>query len=177
MGSVTEALATRGPDPLEEELARHWPRLRGQLARPGRRVPGVEPEDVAQEVAARALRHRARFDRARGLWPWLWRIAERVLVDQRAQSARRRAHEVEFAEDPAASEARVGDPRGELEALLAQLTAREREILVRFHAREESVATIARELALPEGTVKSHLSRARRRLAGLEPDQENRHEG
>lgn len=174
---MTEALATHGPDPLEEQLARHWPRLRNQLARPGRRVPGLEPEDLAQEVAERALRHRARFDGARGLWPWLWRIAQRVLVDQRAASARRRAREVEFAEEPAASEARVGDPRGELEQLLAQLTAREREILVRFHAREESVATIARELALPEGTVKSHLSRARRRLAELDPHKETRHEG
>ncbi|MEQ1892867.1 MAG: sigma-70 family RNA polymerase sigma factor [Planctomycetota bacterium] len=132
---------------------------------------------AAQEVAERAVRHRARFDGARGLWPWLWRIAQRVLVDQRAASARRRAREVEFAEEPAASEARVGDPRGELEQLLAQLTAREREILVRFHAREESVATIARELALPEGTVKSHLSRARRRLAELDPHKETRHEG
>lgn len=177
MGSVTEALATRGPDPLEEELARHWPRLRGHLARPERRVPGLEPEDLAQEVAARALRHRARFDGARGLWPWLWRIAQRVLVDQRSASARRRAREVELAEEPAAAEASVGDPRGELERLLAQLTAPEREILVRFHAREESVAEIARALALPQGTVKSHLSRARRKLAELEPDKETSHEG
>jgi len=176
MGSVTEALATHGSDPLGEELARQWPRLRRELTRPGRRVPGIEPEDVAQEAATRALRHRARFDPARALWPWLWRIAQRVLHDQRAQSARRRQREGELAHDPAASEARVGDPRGELEALLAQLSPREREILVRFHAREESVTSIARELGLPEGTVKSHLSRARRRLAGLEPDTEIRHE-
>jgi len=38
-------------------------------------------------------------------------------------------------------------------------------VLLRFHQREESVAEIASLLALPEGTVKSHLSRARHKLA------------
>lgn len=174
---MTEILASRGSDPLEEELARHLPRLRGHLARPGKSVPGVEPEDLAQEVAARALRYRARFDGARALWPWLRRLAERVLVDQRTRSARRREYEVEIEQEPAAKTEDAGGGAEELARLLAPLSTREREILLRFHAHEESVATIARELGLPEGTVKSHLSRARRRLAGLEPDKETRHEG
>ena len=173
---MTEVLASRGSDPLEEELARHLPRLRGHLARPGKGVPGVEAEDLAQEVAARALRYRARFDGARALWPWLRRLAERVLVDQRARSARRREHEVEIEQEPAAKAEDAGGGAEELARLLAPLSAREREILVRFHAREESVATIATALDLPEGTVKSCLSRARRKLAGWQGHEEKEHE-
>ena len=40
-----------------------------------------------------------------------------------------------------------------------------REVVERFHRDGQSVATIGSELGLPEGTVKSHLHRARRRLA------------
>jgi RNA polymerase sigma-70 factor (ECF subfamily) len=161
---MTEVWASGGSEPLEEELARLLPRLKGQLARSGRGVQGLEAEDLAQEVAARALRHRGRFDRARALWPWLRKLAQRVLFDQRAASARRRAREVALEAEPAA---RVtdGDGREEVERLLAPLSAREREVLLRFHVQEESVATIAAALALPEGTVKSCLSRARRKLA------------
>ena len=52
----------------------------------------------------------------------------------------------------------------EFALLLAALTEREREVLMRFHAGGESVALIAASLALPEGTIKSHLHRARKKL-------------
>ena len=158
------------PGALEERLAATLPRLRRYLAR--RRVPGEEPEDLAQEVLVRALRYRARFDPARELWPWLRRLAERVQSDRRAAGTRRQAPLSALAEAPGEPLARgsVGErleSREELARLLAALAPTEREALVRFHQRGQSVRTIATELGLPEGTVKSHLSRARRKLAGL----------
>lgn len=153
---------------FDDGLARALPRLRGILARRGR-VAGLEAEDVAQEVAVRALRYRARFDERRGLWPWLRRLAERVLLDQRAALARRVG--AGTALDPDASPARAGeaelDADEELAHLLAPLARVEREVLLRFHRDGQAVRAIAAALGLPEGTVKSHLSRARRRLAGL----------
>jgi RNA polymerase sigma-70 factor (ECF subfamily) len=52
-------------------------------------------------------------------------------------------------------------------ALLAGLEPIERTVLLCFHRDGRPVAAIARELRLPVGTVKSHLSRGRSRLAAL----------
>ena len=172
---MREALVNPGlPDPLEERLAQALPRLEAHLAGRGRRVPGLEPDDLAQEVLARALRYRDSYDERRALWPWLRQLAQRVVHDQRAAGARRPAQ----LEDHEPAAARVSEPletREELARLLSGLRPIEREVLLRFHQRLESVAEIALALGQPEGTVKSHLSRARRRLAGLS-EREQRHE-
>jgi len=158
-------------DPLDSQLPDSMPRLRAHLARRVGRGSGIEAEDVAQEVAARALRYRSGFDGERALWPWLRRLAERVLSDQHASRRRRAEREValdlEGASEPEAGPTAVCplEARDEVERLLARLGPIEREVLLRFHQLEQSVRAIASELALPEGTVKSHLSRARRRLA------------
>ena len=55
--------------------------------------------------------------------------------------------------------------RDTVEELLGRLSPVEREVMVRFHQREQLIVEIARELRTPEGTVKSHLHRARRKLA------------
>jgi RNA polymerase sigma-70 factor (ECF subfamily) len=49
--------------------------------------------------------------------------------------------------------------------VLARLSSLERALLLRFHAQGRSVHELAAELGLPEGTIKSHLHRARRKLA------------
>ena len=60
----------------------------------------------------------------------------------------------------------------QLTAMLEHLDTTEREALVRFHARGESVREIATSLGLPEGTVKSHLHRARQKLARFKTGEE-----
>jgi RNA polymerase sigma-70 factor (ECF subfamily) len=160
------------PDPLEERLIAALPRLRAHLSRRARRVPGAEAEDVAQEVMARALRYRESFDPARAVWPWLRRTADRVLQDHQVREARRPAP-AGAVETPAPEQALALDEREEVERVLAGLPAQEREVLLRFHQRGQPVRAIARDLGLPEGTVKSSLSRARRRLAAP-ADQETR---
>ena len=162
---MTDALLTSGlPDPLEERLTRALPRLEAHVAGRTRRLPGIDAEDVAQEVVARALRYRESYDESRALWPWLRRIAEHVLHSQRAQRARQ---PLALEEDPSALRDGTEIPaaREELAQRLAVLRPIERDVLLRFHQRNESVREIAAAMGLPEGTVKSHLSRARRRLA------------
>ncbi|HEX6885589.1 MAG TPA: sigma-70 family RNA polymerase sigma factor [Planctomycetota bacterium] len=171
---VSEHVPDPGPGellPLEPRLAASLPRLRRYLAR-RRRIQGEEREDVLQEVLARALRYRDRFDPRRDLWPWLRRLAERVHSDRSAAGSRhpRPLSSLERSPEEPGAPCAAGagaETRDELARLLAPLSAVEREVLVRFHQRAQPVRVIARELALPEGTVKSHLSRARRRLAGL----------
>ena len=52
------------------------------------------------------------------------------------------------------------------------LSPLQREIVLLFHQQQWSIGDIATNLSLPEGTVKSHLFRARRRmLEAIESDE------
>lgn len=168
-GSVPCGFPGRG---LEGALTRELPRLRRYLAATRRRIPGLEPDDLVQECLTRALRYGGAFDPCRPLWPWLRALADRLLLDQRDDSARRPDSRADL-DAPAPAGTPEVESREEVARLLASLTPVEREVLARFHGHGDSIRTIALALRLPEGTVKSHLSRARRRLAGLLDEESN----
>ena len=130
-----------------------------------------DAEDVAQDVFVRAhrafgsLRDRDRFRR------WLVRTAFRLALD-RLRSERRRTRR----EDAAAIEAPVHAESAEDATARAELRARVGEavdelpeklrvVTVLAAIQEHDVASVARLLDLPEGTVKSRLHLARRALA------------
>jgi RNA polymerase sigma-70 factor (ECF subfamily) len=130
-----------------------------------------DAEDVAQDAFLRAhrafgsLRDRDRF-RA-----WLVRTAFRLALD-RLRGEKRRA----WREDAAALEAPVQAESVEDAAARAELRARVGEavdalpdklriVTVLAAIQEHDVASVARLLGLPEGTVKSRLHLARRALA------------
>jgi RNA polymerase sigma-70 factor (ECF subfamily) len=149
---------------LEARLAAEAPGLRAYL----RRVAGVgarsaELDDLAQAALERALRYRKSYDPARPLGAWLRTIALRVVLDQRAARVRDAASAP--SNELAAREDASVEHRDELARVLAPLSDVERDVLVRFHGRGETVEELALALRLPEGTVKSHLHRARRKLA------------
>jgi RNA polymerase sigma-70 factor (ECF subfamily) len=133
---------------------------------------GEDAEDLLQETLARALRSGRRFDPAVGtLAGWLRTTARNAWRDHAERRARRpEALGPRDAELPAPEMAAADahDEREELKRMLARLPETERDVLLRFHARGESVAEIATALGMPPGTVKSHLHRARRRLAERE---------
>jgi RNA polymerase sigma-70 factor, ECF subfamily len=58
---------------------------------------------------------------------------------------------------------------------LGQVDAGQREVVVLHYLADMGTAEVAAELGIAEGTVKSRLSRARERLAGLLDDKEGRH--
>ncbi len=143
---------------LEEEI----PRLRGFVRR--LEAQGDEAEEVLQETLARALRYRAGFDPAGSLGGWLRRTALHVLIDLRRRNARDpRGLGEEDVRVPAPPVTEPG-AHEELDHALARLPHVERDVILRFHHRDETIAEIAVALAMPEGTVKSHLHRARHRL-------------
>ncbi len=61
------------------------------------------------------------------------------------------------------------DALDELRVALRSLSSIEQDILLRFHQHGESVAEISTSLQMAPGTVKSHLSRGRRKLAQQSP--------
>jgi RNA polymerase sigma-70 factor (ECF subfamily) len=149
------------PERLESRLAAEIPGLRVYLGR----LAGRDGEDLVQDVLARALRYRDAFDGRSDLAPWLRRIGLRVWIDQRRRASRTPLREPMPADLSAAAGVCVAETRDELEQLLAPLSQVERAVLTRFHGAGQSVREISAALAMPEGTVKSHLHRARRALA------------
>ena len=124
-------------------------------------------EDVAQDALIRAhrsfhkLRNRDRF-RA-----WLVRTTWRLAIDHRRSELRRTARQIEHqrctspcADETAASRERANHLWEAIDALPEKL----RMPLVMFSIVGHDLAEVARLLRLPEGTVKSRLFHARRRL-------------
>lgn len=173
---MKESAAARSAKSLEQGLEACLPRLSGHFRGQGP-TSGAEAEDLAQEVALRALRHRDSFDPQRALWPWLKRLARNVRADHFRRAAREEQR-LAGEELPAGVEAQTTsrrvahtaalEARDELTRALTRLSPLERDILLRFHERGDSIAAISQALGHPEGTIKSHLHRARRRLAEAE---------
>jgi RNA polymerase sigma-70 factor (ECF subfamily) len=122
--------------------------------------------DVVQEVWLRAFRGLPALRDAARFRPWLFGIARRVLMDRlRVLYAEPPMERLEPGgiEEPAT--VAVGtDDAALVQAELDQLPLPEREVLVLFYLRELSLSDIAEIAAVPVGTVKSRLFRARQRL-------------
>ena len=151
-------------EPFGQLLVALQPRLLRFLRTLG---AAADLEDIAQETMARAWRSRASFDPARGdAAAWLLRIGFRAFLD--ARKARQPAGcEPDQLATPSVGPVGEASIREETRALLDRLPERERDVLLRFHAEGQSVASIAATLRLPLGTVKSDLHRARARLWAL----------
>jgi RNA polymerase sigma-70 factor (ECF subfamily) len=129
-------------------------------------------EDIVQEAFVRVLRNLDRFDTRFRFSTWLFTIAKRLYVN--AMQKHRPAYDTDTvnlqegrAQTPpgiSAHHETMSNIRGVLDAALADLNARQREIVLLFHQQSWPIASIARHLRMPEGTVKSHLHRARKRM-------------
>ena len=132
-------------------------------------------EDIVQEAFVRVLTNIDRFDFRFRFSTWLFTIARRIYLNRcQKLSPTYDTERVDVARsDYGAPEAGtehdelVGVWRGALQQALLQLTAEQREVLILFHQQDWSIALIAQHLDMPEGTVKSHLHRGRRRLRQL----------
>lgn len=157
---TTEAFETR----FAALLQQHRERLLGFL----RRLCGAnaDAEDVLQETLAKVWRLRASFDPDGNAEGWLLQAAFRTFCDHRAR--RRRVVAGSATEPdalPAPSAPCPVELRDEVARSLAALPAIERELLLGFHRDGLSLRELAERHALPVNTVKSHLHRARQRLA------------
>ncbi len=127
-----------------------------------------DAEDVAQEAFARAhrrfrdLRDREKF-RA-----WLVRMTWRLALDHRRADRRRAAREgLAMAGEPVATDADTAIARERAERLwraIDRLPEKLRVVIIVAAIEEHGVRHAARLLALPEGTVKSRLFEARKKL-------------
>jgi RNA polymerase sigma-70 factor (ECF subfamily) len=135
-----------------------------------RRVGDELASDVTAEVFTRAFRDRGRFDgRGESVLPWLLGIATNVIrMHRRSEGRRLRAYA------RAGEDGRVGMPTDEIEdrvdagavgavlsEALAAMPLRQRDVLLLHAWADLSASEIAVALAMPAGTVRSDLHRAR----------------
>ena len=115
-----------------------------------------EAEDVAQEACARACLRWNRLTRhGESAKPWVVRVATNLAIDQYRRHRRALAND---AVAPAPVEA-VDARRVDLHRALAQLTKRQRDVVVLRYVVDLSEAETAAALGCAPGTVKSHATR------------------
>ncbi len=124
-------------------------------------------EDVIQDVLLTLHRVRHTYDPAAPFLPWLMAIAHARTVDALRKRGRHQQREVadELLPELVASSPTLHEE--ELAALLAQLPARQREVIEHFHLREMSLAETATRHNLTVSAVKSLLHRALNNLRRL----------
>ncbi len=129
-------------------------------------------EDIVQEAFVRALTNLDRFDDRYRFSTWLFTIARRLYIN--AMQKRKPVYQTEVIStlssrpnrpETATIDAEIStNARDEIQRALQSLPEDQREVVVLFHQFDWSIAQIARHMDMPQGTVKSHLHRGRRRL-------------
>jgi RNA polymerase sigma factor (sigma-70 family) len=162
--AAPDAADLAGPaDRFHAVVDRHFDAIAAFLAR---RVGPDVAQDLAQETFVAAFRKRHRFDpRFGSARPWLLGIATRAVASHRREERR----QLELYRRAAAASPRDGTaPPAALDPDLVQgltaLARRDRDALLLHVWGELSYEETAAALAVPVGTVRSRINRARRKL-------------
>ena len=129
-----------------------------------RRLAPADADDLAQETFVFAWEHIARFDPARSFRPWLFGIAWRKHREGKRGWLRRLTRQGHAAEDtPTVFQP---DPGLKLDLMkaLGPLPPEQKAALLLCLGCEFTHAEAAEALAMPLGTVKSHVARGREKL-------------
>ena len=130
-------------------------------------VNAADADDLAQETFVFAWEHIARFDTARSFRPWLFGIAWRKFRERKRSWLRMIRRETQAAE--AAETVYQPDPglKLDLTKAAATLPPEQRAAVLLCLGCEFSHSEAAEALALPLGTVKSHVARGREKLIAV----------
>ena len=134
----------------------------------------MEAEDLAQETFIRAYKRLETFDFERPFGPWIRRVATNACLNH-IQGQRPESYELDEERDRSPAEARLepeialqgAQAAQEVRGAIMALPPHYRAVIELRHYQEMSYSEIAEALELPMSDVKSHLYRARRKLAAL----------
>lgn len=177
VGGVDEAtltgLARAGDRDAFGELVRRYADQARRVARAVLQDP-EDADDAAQDAFLSALVKLEQYDASRPFGPWLMRIVANAATDRRR---RRRVRQAEALDEGLIAGGQRPDAVAERELLgerlrqaLAELPERRRMAVVLFDVEGYSHAEIGGILGMPEGTVRSEVFHARRRLRTLLTD-------
>ncbi|MFE9751593.1 RNA polymerase sigma factor [Saccharothrix saharensis] len=155
------------PDAFAAIFDRHAPHIRRYLAR---RLGDQVADDLVAETFLAAFDKRRRYDRSRpDARPWLYGIATNLVGRHRRQEARRyRAVPADTSDldhaERVAAEVTAHAARSLLVGALGGLSAEDRDVLLLVAWEQLAYEEVAAALAIPVGTVRSRLHRARRKV-------------
>ena len=158
------------PAAFAQLIESHQERLYRFLLRTSNQTELVE--DAVQDAFIRVLKNIDRFDERYRFSTWLFTIARRLLLNSLQKKRPLNAGDwldaasssvMELsAETTDASEREFAAEI--LDGAMETLTPHQREIVILYHHKGKTVHQVADLLGMPEGTIKSHLHRARRRM-------------
>jgi RNA polymerase sigma-70 factor (ECF subfamily) len=162
---IVQLLRTGRPDAAFEQLLDRYERKIFRLCCSLLRDP-AQAEDAAQESLLRIWKALPGFDGRASLSTWIYTIARNrcfTALERRRESESLSDEAVAIEADAAHSTAAAGDHDhlALLRELVDTLPDRYRQALTLFYYEDRSIAEVAQMLAVPEGTVKTNLHRAR----------------
>ena len=126
-----------------------------------------EAEELCAEIVQKAYLSLLRAEEVYNVEGYIWRISEHTYARYVSVRKRQEGISIDGMEIPFYDEYALGEAEEEIKRLrmeIAFLTEKRRRIVYSFYYRDRSVSEIAREMGLPEGTVKWHLNKARNEL-------------
>jgi len=152
-------------------------------------------QDLMQETFLRVWTRAEQWDGRGSFAGWLYRIATNLAYNHLRSVRRRREQPLEIQDDEGETESQDGrnllpswvatdstpgpdaameqvERRDQVQRLVASLPQDKREVLILVHEMEMSIHDAADELGIPEGTAKSRLHYAKKRLARQWQDME-----
>lgn len=132
-------------------------------------------EDIVQEAFVRVLKNLDRFDTRFRFSTWLYTIAKRLYVN--ANQRMKPSYDTDLLVDQRSRQLSPGQETVQHETrqhqhdaidfALEGLPDVQQKIIVLYHEKGWAVPRISRYLNMPQGTIKSHLHRARKRMKSL----------
>jgi RNA polymerase sigma-70 factor (ECF subfamily) len=122
-------------------------------------------EEVTQDVFMKIWRALPGFDGRAAVSTWLYAIARNTCLSAVRAEAYRRTTPLIRSLEPTVSNTTLRDIA--LKQCLSRLPEPQRHVITLYYLEERSVEEVAKMLDMPEGTVKSHLHRARRALGEM----------
>ena len=122
-------------------------------------------EEVTQDTFVKIWRAFPSYDGRAAPSTWLYTIARNTCLSAVRRASLRRTTPIEQAPEPHA--AITASSGIDWERCLARLPDVQRTIVTLFYFEDRSLRDVAELMDLPEGTVKSHLHRARRALGAM----------
>ncbi len=123
-------------------------------------------EDLTQETWMRVHRARHTYRRGEPLLPWIFAIARHTGLDNYRKARRVEARETQVDILPETAASPTGLPRHapDLDALLAELPASQREVIIMLKVSGMTIEEVARATSTSAGAVKQMAHRAYRKL-------------